>query len=98
MYLNGNFVPQDRVKAAQWYRLAAEQGNAQAQGTLGYMYAAGLGVAQDYVLAHMWFDLSAQQGNADAARDRDKAASLMNPAGIAEAQRLAREWVAAHPR
>jgi len=33
-----------------------------------------------------------------AVRERDRVAGLMTPDQIAEAQRLAREWDAAHPR
>ena len=37
-YYFGQGVPQDYTKAAEWYRKAAEQGNAEAQAKLGYMY------------------------------------------------------------
>jgi TPR repeat protein len=56
------------------------------------MYAQGQGVPQDYVRAHMWFNLLAAQGYKGASENRDKAARLMTPAQIAEAQKLAREW------
>jgi uncharacterized protein len=42
MYDNGNGVVQDYAEAVKWYRLAAEQGNAQAQYNLGLMYANGM--------------------------------------------------------
>ncbi len=52
--------------------------------------------------AHMWFNLaasrSAGESRQDAVQNRDRAAGLMNPTQLAEAQRLAREWDAAHPR
>ena len=32
MYANGNGVPQDDVEAVKWYRLAADQGDADARG------------------------------------------------------------------
>ena len=66
MFYNGEGVPQDYVEAAQWYRLAAEQGFAAAQGRLGVMYSNGKGVPQDYVEAAKWFRLGAEQGNATA--------------------------------
>ena len=97
MYENGEGVAQDYAEAVRWYRLAAEQGYANAQINLGGMYYNGEGVPQDYVQAHMWSNLAAAQGNANAVANRDIAASLMTPAQIAEAQRLAREWIAAHP-
>ena len=55
---------------------------------LGFIYEKGRGVTQDYVQAHKWYNLSAALG----LRERDRLASLMTPAQIAEAQRLAREW------
>jgi uncharacterized protein len=35
MYANGTGVPKDEVKAVEWYRKAAEQGNAVTQYNLG---------------------------------------------------------------
>jgi hypothetical protein len=92
-YENGKGVPQDYAEAFRWYRLAAEQGNAPAQFKLGVMYGNGQGVLQDYVAAHMWVNLAAAQGNANASKNRGIVASKMTSAQIAEAQRLAREWV-----
>jgi len=51
----------------------------------------------------MWFNLAALRSTTGELRDnaggfRDQAAGQMNPTQIAEAQRLAREWDAAHPR
>ncbi len=96
MYYDGRGVPQDDAEAVRWYRKAAEQGLAQAQHNLGVMYANGQGVPQDYVLAHKWYNLSAARGGmAGNTTPRDYVASKMTPAQIAEAQRLAREWMAA---
>jgi TPR repeat protein len=81
----------------KWYRLAADQGNAKGQTGLGFMYDNGYGVPQDYVQAHMWWNLAAAQGDEDAIGNRDIIAGQMMPSQIEEAQRLAREWIAAHP-
>ncbi len=62
------------------------------------MYGNGPGVPQAYVQAHMWFNLAAAQGYEGAAKNRDPAASKMTPARIAEAQRLAKEWLEKHPQ
>ena len=62
------------------------------------MYANGLGVPQDYVLSHMWLNLAAASGETDGTKLREICERLMTPDQIAEAQRLAREWVAAHPK
>ena len=62
----------------------------------------GQGVPQDYVQAHMWFNLAASLSTGglrdNIVKNRDRAADVMNPTQIAEAQRLARAWDAAHPR
>jgi TPR repeat protein len=92
MYAKGDGVPQNYAEALKWFGLAADQGDADAQYNLGTMYTNGRGVPQDYVLAHMWFNLSAAQGVQIAVTQRDRIATRMTPAQIAEAQKLAREW------
>ncbi|RYG98277.1 MAG: sel1 repeat family protein [Alphaproteobacteria bacterium] len=47
-------------------RKAAEQGNAEAQNKLGFMYFRGDGVPQDYAQSMNWFRKAAEQGDADA--------------------------------
>jgi TPR repeat protein len=73
------------------------------------MYARGFGVTQNYVQAHMWLSLAAASRAeswkdatlVDLSDDADKACDLvaakMTPDQIAEAQRMAREWVQSHP-
>lgn len=61
------------------------------------MYHRGYGVPLDYVQAHMWWNLAAAQDFEPARERLDMIASMMTPAQIEEAQRLAREWLAAHP-
>ena len=94
MYFEGKGVPQDYVEAARWYRLAAEQGYVAGLTQTDLLYFEGKGVAQDYVLAHKWLNLGAAQGDEIAVRARHIVASRMTPAQIAEAQKLAREWLA----
>jgi hypothetical protein len=102
MYATGRGVPQDYAEAVRWFRLAADQGHADAQFNLGVMYANGRGVPQDDVQAHMWFNLAASRLTGEqretVVRGRDAAAGRMTPDDRSEAQRLAREWDAAHPR
>ena len=45
------------------YKKKAEQGDAEAQCSLGDCYRLGLGVEQDYSAAFKWYQLSAEQGN-----------------------------------
>ena len=56
----------DDTEAVRWYRLAAEQGNAEAQSNLGVMYGNGQGVGQDDAEAVRWYRLAAEQGHAHA--------------------------------
>ncbi len=89
MYHDGNGVPQDYAEAVKWYRLAADQGVADAQTMLGVMYARGQGIPQDYVTAHMWANIAFSTGHEDGGLLRDTIAELMTPEQIAEAQRRA---------
>jgi hypothetical protein len=63
---------------------------------LGLMHCAGRDGSPDLVSAHKWFNLAAMRGNEDARRYRMEISSEMSRAEIAEAQRLAREWLARH--
>jgi hypothetical protein len=63
MYTNGMGVPEDYAEAVKWYRLAADQGDADAQFSLGLMYNNGEGVLKNYAEAVKWFRLAADQGN-----------------------------------
>jgi TPR repeat protein len=75
----------------------AEQGDAEAQSTLGIMYDHGRGVVQDYKSAHMWFNIAAANGNSKAVENREIIAKEITPSQIKKAQDMAREWMAKHP-
>lgn len=53
-------------EALQWYRKAADLGNADAQDRIGYLYEHGLGVSQDFTEAMTWYRKAAEQGQATA--------------------------------
>ena len=59
-YEAGNYALAQR----EWQTLA-EQGDAQAQVELGWLYGWGRGVAKDEVQAMGWYRKAAEQGNAD---------------------------------
>lgn len=61
MYYNGDYMPKDYAKAAEWYQKAAEQGNALAQYNLGMMYQKGEGVTKDAAKAEEWLKKAAAQ-------------------------------------
>jgi uncharacterized protein len=63
---------------------------------LGLMHCAGRDGALDLVNAHKWFNLAAMRGNEDAKRYRMEISREMSRTQIAEAQRLAREWLTRH--
>jgi len=71
----------------------AKEGRAEALYALGLAYSTGQGVAVDIVAAHKWFNLAAMRGVESAKRWRNQLASEMNVRQIAEAQKLAREWI-----
>jgi hypothetical protein len=56
----------DRVAAAKWYRLAADQGHVAAQTNLGLLYYTGAGVAHSDEEAALWFTPAAARGFAPA--------------------------------
>ena len=78
-------------------RASAEQGNASAQSNLGVMYANGPAGRPDFVLAHMWSNLASAQGSELAQENKNLFEQRMTREEIAEAQRLSREWIEAHP-
>jgi TPR repeat protein len=55
LYANGQGVARDFAAAVNWYRKAAEQGDAYGQYSLGLMYYGGQGVPRDYAVAVSWF-------------------------------------------
>ena len=76
--------------AVRWYRMAAEQGTASAQYTLGLMYAIGSGVLKDATLAHMWLNIAGANGSEIAREWRDTIEDDMTATQIARATELAR--------
>jgi TPR repeat protein len=75
------------------YESEAKLGRADALYNLGLAYSTGQGVAQDYIAAHKWFNLAALRGSDIAKNWRNQIAGEMNAGQIAQAQRLAREWL-----
>ena len=58
MYDLGKGVPEDAERGNDWYKKAAEQGDAEAMHNLGINYAYGKGVPKDMVEAFKWLDLA----------------------------------------
>ena len=65
IYENGDgLLPkEDWVKSTQYYKMAAEMGDAYAQSTLANAYTVGCDVEKSEALALFWYQRSAEQGN-----------------------------------
>jgi TPR repeat protein len=99
MYANGLGLPADPAIAAEWYGRAANQDNMLAQIRLGFMHRRGEGVAQDLVQAYLWAALAArQQSHVQTVAEmlQGSLAAEMTSDQIAEAERLAGEWIETH--
>jgi len=72
---------------------AAQGGTPDALFELGLMYASGREVERDFVTAHKWLNLAALRGNEEAKRYRLELSREMTRQQVAQAQKLAREWL-----
>lgn len=84
------------VDALTQFEADARKGRAEALYNLGLAYSTGQGVLVDFVAAHKWFNLAAMKGSELAKSWRAQIAREMSTGQIAEAQRLAREWLTVH--
>ena len=76
-------------EAAKWYRLAAEQGDVDAQANFGVMHENGESVLADYVIAHMWYNISSSNGYEKGAENREDLRKRMTPEDISKAEAMA---------
>ncbi len=90
MYYDGDGAEQDYVEAANWFRIAAEQGHAKAQDNLALMYENGQGVAQNCAEAVKWYRMAAEQGNAGS--QNNLGSLLENGDGVAQDHAEAIKW------
>lgn len=78
------------AKAAELWRPLAEKGDAEAQYSLGTLYAEGKGVEQNDATAFLWFQRAANQGVA--AAQYNVGASYATGAGIGKSDVDAARW------
>lgn len=64
--ISGEGVEKDEIKAFQWYKKAADQGNAKAQYSLGWCYQFSSVVEKDEKEAVKLYKMAAEQGLAEA--------------------------------
>ena len=80
----------DYATALREWKPLAEQGHAEAQFSLGRMYANGQGVPQDDKAAAQWYTRAAEQGNADA--QLNLAWMYQNGRGVPRDDKAAAQW------
>ena len=95
-YLDGDGIPQNFEEAAKWISRAAEQSHHSAFKDMGDIYWKGLGVPQNNIRAYMWWRLGVLHGDKESEKLLDIAAAKMNASRVAEAQKLAQEWMLKH--
>ena len=66
LYLRGQGVDKDSLRAAYWFQRAGNKGNIQALTSLGVMYMTGDGVERDYYQAFELFYRAAKAGSSAA--------------------------------
>lgn len=81
--------------AYQGFYNLAQKGSPVCQYFLGVMYLRGYGALQDFIMSHFWFNLAASKGHRKARNHLGKLTNSMSADQIAEAQRMARDWVKA---
>jgi len=104
-YVGFGGVSKDGKEAVNWYRKAAEQGNAYAQQVLAGFYYTGDIVEQDQVTAWAWANILFENGNPVAEllkasyRDgRGKGYKPMTPEDFSKAQELSKEMIKNNPK
>lgn len=66
MYYEGDHVEKNHAEAAEWWRMAAENGHIESQFAIGSAYYSGDGVEQDKAEGIKWLRMAAEHGNANA--------------------------------
>ncbi|MGH1439566.1 MAG: tetratricopeptide repeat protein [Cellvibrionaceae bacterium] len=106
-------LPQDWGKMADWVLIAAEQGDASAQSTLGFFYIRGEGLERNLIEAYKWLELSNERTSPPPAQFANNPTFRLNkntsmqqqlidkhgmtPEQVTEAKQLAIQWEANNP-
>ncbi len=83
-------VEKDMNEAVKFYRMAAEQGNINAQNNLASCYYHGHGIPQDYEKTFEWYRKAAEQGHVDA--QNNLGACYQNGYGVEQDYEKALFW------
>lgn len=92
MYALGLGVPQDDIRAFEWYLRASLKGHPGAQSGLGWYYEVGRGTAPDLVRAYLWYALSAIGGDVDAPDSLAAVTPRLTAAERAQAEVLVQDY------
>ena len=84
-------MPQSYQQALEWYRKAADEGDAGAMNNIGILYYNAEGVERDLVEAYAWFARVQKHGDPRAAELISWASENMTRKQIEKAQALAGE-------
>ena len=96
-YRFGEGTDRNITKAIDLYERAAEGGNGSAQYILGTLYDFGSEVEPDRIAAFKWYTIAERNYASFKFRKSDLSEKL-TPEQITEAERMARDWLAAHPQ
>ena len=66
MYANGLGLEKNSEESVKWFRLAAEQGDADAQYNMGCAYSNGEGVKLNKATANAWYQKACANGSQQA--------------------------------
>ena len=88
-----SLLPAEATCPGGTWKVCADAGDVEAQIMLGLLYSTGRRVERDLVQAHQWPNLAALAGAARARDLRGQVARDMSPAEIAQALKLARQWL-----
>ena len=89
-YFYGYGIPRNRRLAAQYYFMAAREGDGFSSNQLGLMHENAWGVSQDYRRATRWYWLAARQGNSEGAVNLGR--MLENGIGVDKDLKQAEYW------
>jgi tetratricopeptide (TPR) repeat protein len=79
------------AEAMKWYLKAANQGDAEAENSIGFIYDNGLGVKQDYTAALSWYRKAADHGLAKA--QYNVGTDYDSGLGVPRDSKQARSWM-----
>ena len=96
-YRSGRGTVYDIEEAIEWYERAAVSGDVNSQYILGLLYDSGPEIENDRIAALKWYSIAEPNSLAAKSQKRDLQ-EKMTTAQITEAERLASEWLKAHPQ